>query len=338
MQKYGVKSGLPANPNAGTDYSNKKLKEIWLAGGCFWGIQAYFARIYGVAKTDVGYANGRTANPSYHDLKVTGHAETVHIFYDPEKTGLPTLLDFYFKIIDPASVNRQGNDIGTQYRTGIYYRDEADFPVIREYIAKEQKKYDAPIAVEVGRLENYYLAEEYHQDYLEKNPGGYCHVDFSSLREQTPPAGKTAYPKPAPEKLKASLTEMQYRVTQQNATEPPFDNEYWDNRRKGIYVDVVTGEPLFVSSDQFGSGCGWPSFTKPIRADSLTENRDTSHSMVRTEVRSRHGDSHLGHVFPDGPKEQGGLRYCINSASLRFIPLQEMEEQGYGQFIKLIEE
>lgn len=338
MQKYGVKSGLPANPNAGTDYSNKKLKEIWLAGGCFWGVQAYFARIYGVAKTDVGYANGRTANPSYHDLKVTGHAETVHIFYDPEKTGLPTLLDFYFKIIDPASVNRQGNDIGTQYRTGIYYRDEADFPVIREYIAKEQKKYDAPIAVEVGRLENYYPAEEYHQDYLEKNPGGYCHVDFSSLREQTPPAGKAAYPKPAPEKLKASLTEMQYRVTQQNATEPPFDNEYWDNRRKGIYVDVVTGEPLFVSSDQFESGCGWPSFTKPIRADSLTENRDTSHFMVRTEVRSRHGDSHLGHVFPDGPKEQGGLRYCINSASLRFIPLQEMEEQGYGQFIKLIEE
>ncbi|MBW7572206.1 peptide-methionine (S)-S-oxide reductase MsrA [Caproiciproducens sp. AGMB10547] len=176
------KSALPENPNVGTDYSHSNLKEIWLAGGCFWGVQAYFARIYGVAQTDVGYANGRTANPSYHDLKETGHAETVRILYDPEKVGLSTLLDAYFKIIDPVSVNRQANDIGTQYRTGIYYQDEADLPVIRDYVAQEQKKYELPIATEISRLQNYYSAEEYHQDYLEKNPGGYCHVDFSSLR------------------------------------------------------------------------------------------------------------------------------------------------------------
>ena len=187
MQKYGKQSGLPENPNAGVDYSNSNLKEIWLAGGCFWGVEAYFARVYGVARTDVGYANGRTANPSYHDLHQTGHAETVHIFYDPEKVSLQTLLDYYFKIIDPVSVNRQGNDTGTQYRTGIYYRDEADRAAIQKYVETEQKKYDAPIATEVRRLENYYPAEEYHQDYLEKNPGGYCHVDFSSLRAQASP-------------------------------------------------------------------------------------------------------------------------------------------------------
>nr|WP_319488790.1 peptide-methionine (R)-S-oxide reductase MsrB [uncultured Caproiciproducens sp.] len=335
MQEHKNKSnsGLPENPNTGMDFSKSNLKEIWLAGGCFWGVEAYFARIYGVAKTDVGYANGRTVNPSYHDLHETGHAETVHILYDPEKLSLQTLLYYYFKIIDPVSVNRQGNDTGTQYRTGIYYRDETDFTVIQAYVETEQKKYDAPIATQVQLLENYYPAEEYHQDYLEKNPGGYCHVDFSSLRGQTSPSDSSTYRKPAPEKLKETLSEMQYRVTQQNATEPPFENEYWNNHQKGIYVDVTTGEPLFISSDKFDSGCGWPSFTRPISEDVLVELQDGSHSMVRTEVRSRFGESHLGHVFNDGPKTEGGLRYCINSASLRFIPLNEMEEKGYGKYI-----
>ncbi|MDR3645254.1 MAG: peptide-methionine (S)-S-oxide reductase MsrA, partial [Clostridia bacterium] len=164
---------LPANPNTGVDYSKSALKEIWLAGGCFWGVEAYFARIYGVAHTDVGYANGRTANPSYHDLHQTGHVETVHIRYDPEKVSLQTLLDYYFKIIDPVSVNRQGNDIGTQYRTGIYFSDDADRAGIEAAVEKERQKQKLPVATEVKPLEGYYPAEEYHQEYLEKNPGGY---------------------------------------------------------------------------------------------------------------------------------------------------------------------
>lgn len=174
---------LPPNPNVGVDYDKSDLKEIWLAGGCFWGVEAYFARIYGVAFTDVGYANGRTENPSYHDLHETGHVETVHIRYDPKNVSLQTLLEYYFKIIDPVSVNRQGGDVGTQYRTGIYYRDDADYALIQAFVAAEQQKYDLPIATEVKPLENYYPAETYHQDYLEKNPNGYCHVDFSSLKE-----------------------------------------------------------------------------------------------------------------------------------------------------------
>lgn len=333
MHEY---NNLPINPNDDVDYSKRNLKEIWLAGGCFWGVEAYFARIYGVAKTDVGYANGRTANPSYHDLHETGHAETVHICYDPEKVNLQTLLEYYFKIIDPVSVNRQGNDIGTQYRTGIYYRDNADLAVIQRTIEKEQQKYDAPIATNVQLLENYYPAEEYHQDYLEKNPGGYCHVDFSSLKGQKFTADATPYKKPAPEELKRSLSDLQYRVTQHNGTEPAFLNEYWNNHQKGIYVDVTTNEPLFVSSDKFDSGCGWPSFSRPIDENAMAEKRDTSHSMVRNEVRSRIGDSHLGHVFDDGPNESGGLRYCINSASLKFIPFDQMEAKGYGKFLGLV--
>lgn len=335
-QKSNRSSGLPANPNAEVDYSKSNLKEIWLAGGCFWGVEAYYARIFGVAKTDVGYANGRTANPSYHDLHETGHAEAVHICYDPKKVSLQTLLDYYFKIIDPVSVNRQGNDIGTQYRTGIYYSDETDRAVIQAVLELEQQKYTAPIATNVQLLDNYYPAEEYHQNYLGKNPNEYCHVDFSSLTAQKPEADTVQYEKPTLEEIKQSLSDLQYCVTQQNDTEPPFSNDYWDNHQKGIYVDVVTREPLFISSDKFDSGCGWPSFTRPIDQNAMAEKKDTSHAMVRKEVRSRIGDSHLGHVFNDGPKDSGGLRYCINSASLKFIPQEEMEAQGYGLFIGLV--
>lgn len=186
----GMKSegSLPPNPNQGTDYSGRGLKEIWLAGGCFWGVEAYFARIFGVAETDVGYANGRTTNPSYHDLYKTGHAETVHILYDPQRVSLETLLQYFFRIINPVSVNRQGNDEGTQYRTGIYYRDPADLQTIKPVMEAEQRKYARPIATELRGLENYYPAEEYHQEYLEKNPGGYCHVDFSLLPKGKNPA------------------------------------------------------------------------------------------------------------------------------------------------------
>ncbi len=328
---------LPLNPNTGINYEKSALKEIWLAGGCFWGVEAYFARILGVACTDVGYSNGKTANPSYKDLRQTGHSETVHVKYDPQIVSLHTLLEYYFKIIDPVSVNRQGNDVGTQYRTGIYYRDESDAEIIKRFVASEQEKYETPVAIEVMPLENYYPAEDYHQKYLEKNPNGYCHVDFSSLDRKISEIETSCYNKPSQDKIKSSLTEMQYCVTQQNATEPAFTNEHWNNHEKGIYVDVVTGEPLFSSSDKFDSGCGWPSFARPIDENSLIKKEDNSFSMERAEVRSRIGDSHLGHVFEDGPQNLGGLRYCINSAALKFIPVDKMEGTGYGQFLKYVD-
>ncbi|HHX74304.1 MAG TPA: peptide-methionine (R)-S-oxide reductase MsrB [Firmicutes bacterium] len=323
---------LPANPNDGVRYREENLRDIWLAGGCFWGVEAFFARIYGVAATRAGYANGRTENPTYEKLANSGHAETVHVRYDPEKVSLRTLLSAFFRIIDPTSVNRQGNDYGTQYRTGIYYLDEADLPVIRKAMAVEQAKHKKPLATEVQPLKHFYPAEAYHQKYLEKNPGGYCHVNFSLLPDTK---RRENYKKPTAEKVR-QLTTLQYEVTQKNATEPPFANAYWDHFAKGIYVDVVTGEPLFLSSDKYDAGCGWPSFTRPVDPEAVVEKEDNSFGMRRTEVRSRHGDSHLGHVFPDGPRDKGERRYCINSAALRFIPLSEMEREGYGRYLPYI--
>lgn len=312
-------------------------REIWIAGGCFWGVEEYFSRVDGVVETSVGYANGRTQNPSYHDIPDTGHAETVHIVYDTDKISLNGILEHFFKIIDPASRNRQGYDVGTQYRTGIYYLDEKDKGIIEQAIVKEQENYKAPIVTEVKKLKHYYIAEEYHQDYLKKNPNGYCHIDFSSLKDASGTKVDPAlYDKPSREELKKSLSDIQYSVTQENSTERPFSNEYWDNHKAGIYVDVVTGEPLFLSTDKYDSGCGWPSFTRPIEPAVIKRKEDRSHFMLRTEVRSRIGDSHLGHVFDDGPEEKGGLRYCINGAALRFIPVEKMEEEGYGDFISYV--
>ncbi len=297
------------------------------------------SRIPGVAETTVGYANGRTERPTYEEVchKNTGHAETVHVVYDPQRVGLEGLLGHFFKIIDPTVRNRQGHDIGSQYRTGIYYRDASDRDTINGYVAKEQLKYNQKIVTEVLPLAGFWPAEEYHQDYLEKNPGGYCHVDLSCFSKEAPPAVKPElYHKPEERELGKMLTDEQYRVTQSGATERPFSNEFWDNREPGLYVDVVTGEPLFSSKDKFDSGCGWPSFTGPVDPSVVNYKEDRSHGMVRKEVRSRVGQSHLGHVFDDGPPGRGGLRYCINSASLRFIPLSEMEREGYGEFISLV--
>lgn len=320
------------------------LKDIYFAGGCFWGVEEYFSQIPGVYDVTSGYANGNTENPSYEEVcSGSGHAETVHVQYDPGVVSLETLTKQLFKIINPVSKNRQGNDSGSQYRTGVYYTDEADRAVIQEVFDAEQEKYDEEIATELLPLEAFYLAEDYHQDYLKKNPGGYCHIDFSSLSDvQAEAAGEikvdpSKYTKPSDDKIKEMLTPEQYNVTQENGTEPAFSNEYFDNHEAGLYVDVVTGEPLFSSADKFDSGCGWPSFTKPIDPDVIVEKPDNSYGMMRTEVRSRVGDSHLGHVFNDGPAEKGGLRYCIDSVSIRFIPYEDMEEEGYGEFMPLCE-
>lgn len=315
------------------------MSEIYLAGGCFWGTQKYLSAIKGVTATEVGYANGRTQNPSYEEVcaQDTGHAETVRVQYDAQVLPLGFLLALFFEAIDPTSYNRQGGDTGPQYRTGVYYTNEADRPLIEQAFARLQKRLDRPLAVESAPLQNFYTAEEYHQKYLDKNPGGYCHIG-RDLFEKAAKAvvNPEHYEIAEPEALKSTLTDMQYEVTRHAATEPPFHNEYFDTFKSGIYVDITTGEPLFSSTDKFESGCGWPSFSKPIDPNVLREAEDSSHGMHRTEVKSRIGSAHLGHLFEDGPKALGGLRYCINSASLRFIPKEEMEQAGYGYLLHLV--
>ena len=311
------------------------MAELYLAGGCFWGMEKYLASVRGVTSTEVGYANGPTENPTYKEVCAdSGHAEAVKVVYDPETVPLEFLLGLYFDAIDPTSVNRQGGDSGIQYRTGIYYTDEKDLPVIHGELEKLQKTLSKPAAVEVLPLQNFYPAEEYHQKYLDKNPGGYCHIRPEKFREAAEAVYRpTHYSAPDAETLKRTLTPEQFEVTQNAATEPPFRNEYWNFDALGIYVDVTTGEPLFSSRDKFDSGCGWPSFSAPLSKESVAERRDLSHGMVRAEVRSKAGSAHLGHVFPDGPRERGGLRYCINSASLRFIPKEKMAEEGYADWL-----
>lgn len=315
------------------------MSEIYLAGGCFWGMQKYFDSIPGVVSTEVGYANGKTLNPSYEEVckKDTGHAETVKVVYDGEKLSLRFLLGLYFEAIDPISVNRQGGDSGTQYRTGIYYTEDKDRAVAEGLLQQLQRRYESPLAIELKPLENFSSAEEYHQKYLDKNPGGYCHIGknkFSYAARAVVDAG--LYRKKEADALQKELTPLQFEVTQHAATEPPFQNEWFDSGEPGIYVDVTSGEPLFSSADKFDSGCGWPSFSKPIDPGVVRERQDLSHGMRRTEVVSRVGGAHLGHVFADGPEKLGGMRYCINSASLRFVPRGEMEKEGYGYLLPLL--
>lgn len=316
------------------------MPEIYLAGGCFWGTEKYLSSIRGVLSTQVGYANGKTENPTYYEevcYQNTGHAEAVRVVYDPGVIPLAFLLELYYESIDPVSVNRQGGDHGTQYRTGIYYVDDKDLQVIQRSIAQLQERYGKPIAIEVEPLRNFSPAEEYHQKYLDKHPDGYCHISKAKFEKAAKSiVNPAAYRAPDADTLRRTLTAAQYEVTQKSATEHPFQNEFWNTFQPGIYVDVTTGEPLFASSDKFESGCGWPSFSKPIDPDVIHEKQDTSHGMHRTEVRSRTGNAHLGHVFNDGPKKTGGLRYCINSASLLFIPKNEMVQEGYGYLLDLI--
>ncbi len=310
------------------------MKEIYLAGGCFWGVEEYFRRLDGILETEVGYANGKTQNPTYEQVctKTTAFAETVFLRYDEQIIPLKDLLRRYFRIIDPTSLDRQGPDVGNQYRTGIYYLDETDLPTIEHEMNELAKKYSDKIQVEVTPLINYYRAEEYHQKYLVKNPAGYCHVDLGLAEEELLEA--PTFTKKSGEELKNELSSLQYDVTQHSHTEPPFRNEYYNLFEEGIYVDITTGEPLFLSTDKFESGCGWPSFAKPIDNSLMAYFNDDSYGMNRTEVRSALGDAHLGHIFPDGPEELGGMRYCINSAALRFIPKEQMSERGYDFWLK----
>lgn len=306
--------------------SNKKV--IYLAGGCFWGVENYFKKLPGVYETEVGYANGKTDDTSYENVASTDHAETVKVCYDKSVISLEEILLHYFRIIDPLSVNRQGNDIGRQYRTGVYYTDDSDSKIIDKIFHYEEELH-GPIAVKKSNLKNFIKAEDYHQDYLDKNPGGYCHIDISLSSK---PLFNEKCTMPSDDKLREMLDQTSYNVMRNAATEAPGSSSLNDEFRPGIYVDKITGEPLFCSADKFDAGCGWPSFSKPITTEKLTEHIDTSHMMVRTEVVSKNSNSHLGHVFDDGPIDKGGLRYCINGAALRFIPFEKMDQEGYGNY------
>lgn len=329
-------SNAAAN-NKNTD--NNMTETIYFAGGCFWGTEHFMQQVKGVVNTEVGYANSTVPNPTYQEVctGATNAAETVKVTFDPDVVSLPFLTRLYLMTVDPTTLNRQGNDRGTQYRTGIYFTDNHQEKLIAPVLDSLQRQLSRPIKIELKPLENFYPAENYHQEYLDKNPGGYCHIDpslFKLAREAD--ENKSPYLKPSDEMLRETLTPLQYAVTQENATETPYDNLYVDEHRKGIYVDVTTGEPLFLSSDKFDSGCGWPAFSRPISDDVITEHADNSHGMRRVEVRSKSGNAHLGHVFNDGPRDRGGLRYCINSASLRFIPIEQMDSSGYSRYIPYV--
>jgi peptide methionine sulfoxide reductase msrA/msrB len=332
---------------------NLTLQVATFAGGCFWCTEGDFEKCPGVVKVISGYTGGHTENPSYEEVSSggTGHVEAVQVYYDPSKVTYNALLDYFWRHIDPTDPGGQFVDRGSQYRSVIFYQNEEqkELAVRSKEALGKSGTFSKPIATEVLKFSKFYEAEEYHQDYCRKNPIRYKYYRFASGRDQflkkvwkneADKAGspnQNHYAKPADAVLKKKLSPLQYEVTRENGTEPPFRNEYWDNKRAGIYVDIVSGEPLFSSQDKFDSGTGWPSFTRPLEPDNVVEKKDRSLFMERNEVRSRGGDSHLGHVFPDGPAPTG-LRYCMNSAALRFIPKEDLEKEGYGTYLKLFQE
>lgn len=323
------------------NYTEREGRDvIYLAGGCFWGLEKLMQSIPGVVNVVSGYANGKAeVVPDYKLVCTgqTGYRETVRVEYEPEKVSLDALLFAYYHVVDPTVQNQQGPDVGSQYQTGIYYTSEETGKTVNRITDIVKNRYEE-FFVEIEPLERFYDAEEYHQNYLDKNPGGYCHIsktEMNAVSKMIIDPGD--YPRPSDEEIKSTLTDLQYRITQQNGTEPPFQNEYWENHERGIYVDVVTGEPLFSSTDKFDSGSGWPSFSRGIDENTFFIREDRSHGMRRLELRSRAGDSHLGHVFYNDPSSPSGTRYCINSASLSFIPFGEMEAEGYGYLLDYVE-
>lgn len=320
--------------------------EIYLAGGCFWGTEFLMRNVPGVTSVEVGYSNGTTSNPTYRDVcRGSGHAESAHIVYDPDIITLQKLLSIYYQSIDPTFVNREGNDEDMQYRSGIYYSNPNDKSIIIASLKELQGNFFNKVSIECEPIKNFYRAEEEHQEYLMKNPSGYCHMSRSMIDEQAKIKAAQeftnkdfsrgrVYGKPSQATLK-SLNELQRAVTQEGATEPPYKNEYNEEMRAGIYVDVTNGQPLFASTDKFDSYCGWPAFAKPIDKKIIDERKDFSYGRDRIEVRAKASGSHLGHVFDDGDPATGGLRYCINSAALRFIPRDKMQEEGYGDWLNL---
>jgi peptide methionine sulfoxide reductase msrA/msrB len=329
--------------------AKKNLRTAVFAGGCFWCVEADFEKLPGVVEVISGYTGGRGDHPTYENYGQKGHVEAVQVFYDPAKVSYQELLDYFWRHVDPTDPGGQFVDRGAEYRSVIFYQDAE-----QQRLAEESKRaleksghFSKPIATEILPLATFFRAEDYHQDYYKTHAVKYKYYRWNSGRDQfiqkawgfdkaaaAPPADPQ-YTRPSDAELRRKLTPRQYKVTQEEGTEPPHHNEYWDNKREGIYVDIVSGEPLFSSRDKFDSGTGWPSFTRPLSPGNIVEREDRKLFSRRTEVRSKLGNSHLGHVFPDGPPPTG-RRFCMNSAALRFIPREDLEKEGYGQYLKFL--
>ena len=339
-----IGSSMP-NQNVGAKNSEK----VYFAGGCFWCMEPPFEKLEGVKNVTAGYMGGTGTNPTYQDYGKKGFVEAIEVLYDSSQVSYETLLNTFWRQIDPTDDKGQFVDRGRQYRSAIFYTNEEQKNLAEKSkkALEKSKRFDKPIVTEIIKVTPFYPAEEYHQDYKKKNPVRYWWYRRGSGRDNflmeawsrnvnQSPGNKSEFKKLTTSELRKKLTPLQYKVTQLNGTEPPFDNIYWDNKKPGIYVDIVSGESLFSSLNKYKSGTGWPSFTKTLEEENVIERMKTGWFGKTIEVRSKEGNSHLGDLFYDGPKP-AGRRYCINSAALRFIPIEDLEKEGYGKYLKLFQ-